>query len=216
MRISIWQLLKNIKSFCEAKCWQHACHITWDNVHDLYGAYSLIENPFKSTSSNHLPNAQWEQSNNGRSRSDSSIDWVGQKAIMAQIFILRVAQGTKGGNAWWVARIEVNDKNPCCHPQPTRGYLHWPHLKVPGCHGMPCPPCPHAPNHLRSSPTSSAYTLVSLWCTLRKLTQPCHSCHWTKLGSMSNFPALSPYVSGHRLFVFFSICRICLMHFHWW
>ena len=132
MRISIWQLLKNIKSFCEAKCWQHACHITWDNVHDLYGAYSLIENPFKSTSSNHLPNAQWEQSNNGRSRSDSSIDWVGQKAIMAQIFILRVAQGTKGGNAWWVARIEVNDKNPCCHPQPTRGYLHWPHLKVPG------------------------------------------------------------------------------------
>ena len=72
------------------------------------------------------------------------------------------------------------------------------------------------PNHLQSSPTPSAYTPVSLWCTLRKLTQPCHSCGWTKLGSMSNFPRLSPYVSGHRLFVFFSICHICLMHFHWW
>src|SRR5258708_24202822 len=70
------------------------------------------------------------------------------------------------------------------------------------------------PNHLRSSPTPSAYTLVSLQCTLRKLAQPCHSCGQTKLGSMSNFPGLSPYVSGHHLFVFFSICHICLMHFH--
>src|SRR5258708_39615966 len=84
------------------------------------------------------------------------------------------------------------------------------------CHGMPCPPCPHAPNHLQSSPTPSTYTLVSLRCTLCKLAQPHHSCGQTKLGSMSNFPGLSPYVSGHRLFVFFSICRICLMHFHWW
>src|SRR5258708_24474398 len=82
------------------------------------------------------------------------------------------------------------------------------------CHGTPHPPRPHAPNHLRSSPTSSAYTLVSLQCTLHKLAQPCHSCHQTKLGSMSNFPRLSPYVSGRRLFVFFSICHICLMHFH--
>src|SRR5258708_16743594 len=82
------------------------------------------------------------------------------------------------------------------------------------CHGTPCPPCPHAPNHLRSSPTPSTYTLVSLRCTLRKLAQPCHSCCQTKLRSMSNFPRLCPYVSGHHLFVFFSICRICLMHFH--
>src|SRR5258707_12735100 len=49
--------------------------------------------------------------------------------------------------------------------------------------------------HPQSSPTPSAYTLVSLRCTLHKLTQPCHSCGWTKLGSMSNFPGLSPYVS---------------------
>src|SRR5258708_92971 len=82
------------------------------------------------------------------------------------------------------------------------------------CHGTPCPPCPHAPDHLRSSPTSSAYTPVSLRSTLCKLAQPRHSCHRTKLGSMSNFPGLSPYVSGHCLFVFFSICHICLMHFH--
>src|SRR5258708_7005526 len=79
------------------------------------------------------------------------------------------------------------------------------------CHGTPCL---HTPNHLRSSLTPSTYTPVSLQCTLHKLTQPCHSCGRTKLGSMSNFPGLSPYVSGHRLFVFFSICRICLMHFH--
>src|SRR5260221_14704956 len=70
------------------------------------------------------------------------------------------------------------------------------------------------PNHLRSSPTPSTYTPVSLRCTLCKLTQPHHSCGQTKLASMSNFPGLSPYVSGHCLFVFFSICRICLMHFH--
>ncbi len=70
------------------------------------------------------------------------------------------------------------------------------------------------PNHLQSSLTLSAYTPVSLRCTLHKLAQPRHSCGWTKLGSMSNFPGLSPYVSGCRLFVFFSICRICLMHFH--
>src|SRR5260221_5203791 len=82
------------------------------------------------------------------------------------------------------------------------------------CHGMPHPPRLHAPDHLRSSPTLSAYTPVSLQCTLHKLAQPRHSCGWTKLGSMSNFPGLSPYVSGCRLFVFFSICRICLMHFH--
>src|SRR5258708_37516367 len=63
-------------------------------------------------------------------------------------------------------------------------------------------------------PTYTAYTPVSLRCTLHKLAQPCPSCGWTKLGSMSNFPGLSPYVSGHHLFVFFSICRICLMHFH--
>src|SRR5258707_8455730 len=80
-----------------------------------------------------------------------------------------------------------------------------------GCHGMPRL---HAPDHLRSSPTPSAYTPVSLRCTLCKLTQPCHSCHRTKLGSMPNFPGLCPYVSGHHLFVFFSICCICLMHFH--
>src|SRR6266436_5521030 len=79
------------------------------------------------------------------------------------------------------------------------------------CHGTPHP---HAPNHLRSSPTLSTYTPVSLQCTLHKLAQPHHSCGWTKLRSMSNFPRLSPYVSGHCLFVFFSICRICLMHFH--
>src|SRR5258707_1371668 len=36
----------------------------------------------------------------------------------------------------------------------------------------------------------------------------------TKLGSMSNFPGLGPYVLGCCLFVFFSICHICLMHFH--
>src|SRR5258705_13478824 len=71
---------------------------------------------------------------------------------------------------------------------------------TPGCHGTPRL---HAPNHLRSSPTPSAYTLVSLQCTLHKLAQPHHSCGWTKLGSMSNFPRLSPYVSGHCLFVFF-------------
>src|SRR6266436_130306 len=82
------------------------------------------------------------------------------------------------------------------------------------CHGMPHPPCPHAPDRLQSSPTLSAYTLVSLQCTLCKLAQPHHSCHWTKLRSMSNFPRLGPYVSGCCLFVFFSICRICLMHFH--
>src|SRR5258708_2141962 len=82
------------------------------------------------------------------------------------------------------------------------------------CHGTPRPPCPHAPDHLRSSLTSSTYTPVSLQCTLRKLAQPRHSCHQTKLGSMSNFPGLSPYVSDHCLFVFFSICHICLMHFH--
>src|SRR5258708_31317343 len=87
------------------------------------------------------------------------------------------------------------------------------------CHGMPHlphlhAPALHAPDHLRSSPTPSAYTPVSLQCTLRKLAQPCHSCGRTKLGSMSNFPRLSPYVSGHRLIVFFSICHICLMHFH--
>ncbi len=68
----------------------------------------------------------------------------------------------------------------------------------------------------RPSPTPSAYTPVSLWYTLRKLAQPRHSCRQTKLGSMSNFPGLCPYVLGHHLFVFFSICRICLMHFHWW
>src|SRR5258708_2604609 len=82
------------------------------------------------------------------------------------------------------------------------------------CHGTPCPPCPHAPNHLQSSPTPPAYTPVSLRCTLHKLAQPRHSCCQTKLGSMSNFPRLCPYVSGHHLFVFFSICHICLMHFH--
>src|SRR5258708_24301988 len=82
------------------------------------------------------------------------------------------------------------------------------------CHGMPHLPCLHTPNHLRSSLTPSAYTLVSLQCTLHKLAQPHHSCGWTKLGSMSNFPGLSPYVSGCHLFVFFSICCICLMHFH--
>src|SRR5260370_18776816 len=75
-------------------------------------------------------------------------------------------------------------------------------------------PHPHTPNHLQSSPTPSAYTLVSLRCTLHKLAQPHHSCGRTKLRSMSNFPRLSPYVSGHHLFVFFSICHICLMHFH--
>src|SRR5258707_11344680 len=66
---------------------------------------------------------------------------------------------------------------------------------------MPHPPRPHTPDHLRSSLTPSAYTPVSLRCTLRKLAQPRHSCHWTKLGSMSNFPRLCPYVSGHHLFV---------------
>src|SRR5258708_38326355 len=66
---------------------------------------------------------------------------------------------------------------------------------------MPRPPHPHAPDHLQSSPTLSAYTPVSLRCTLHKLAQPRHSCHWTKLGSMSNFPRLCPYVSGHHLFV---------------
>src|SRR5260221_12800845 len=50
--------------------------------------------------------------------------------------------------------------------------------------------------------------------TLHKLAQPRHSCHQTKLRSMSNFPGLCPYVLGHHLFVFFSICCICLMHFH--
>src|SRR5258708_1720489 len=80
------------------------------------------------------------------------------------------------------------------------------------CHGTPRPHAP--PNHLQSSPTPSAYTPVSLRCTLCKLTQPCHSCGRTKLRSMSNFPGLSPYVSGRHLFVFFSICCICLMHFH--
>src|SRR5258705_7135343 len=79
------------------------------------------------------------------------------------------------------------------------------------CHGTPHL---HTPDHLQSSPTLSAYTPVSLRCTLHKLAQPHHSCHRTKLGSMSNFPGLSPYVSGRCLFVFFSICRICLMHFH--
>src|SRR5260370_702031 len=73
---------------------------------------------------------------------------------------------------------------------------------------------PHPPNHLQSSPTPSTYTPVSLRCTLCKLAQPHHSCGWTKLRSMSNFPRLTPYVSGRHLFVFFSICRICLMHFH--
>ncbi len=73
------------------------------------------------------------------------------------------------------------------------------------CHGTPCP---HAPNHLWSSLTPSTYTLVSLRCTLCKLAQPHHSCGWTKLRSMSNFPGLSPYVSGCCLFVFFSICRL--------
>src|SRR5258705_12606477 len=38
-------------------------------------------------------------------------------------------------------------------------------------HGMPCLPRLHAPNHLQSSPTLSAYTLVSLQCTLHKLAQ---------------------------------------------
>src|SRR5258707_9001372 len=71
------------------------------------------------------------------------------------------------------------------------------------CHGTPRPLRPHAPDHLRPSPTPSAYTPVSLQCTLRKLAQPRHSCHQTKLGSMSNFPGLCPYVSGHCLFVFF-------------
>src|SRR5258705_6671268 len=56
----------------------------------------------------------------------------------------------------------------------------------------------------RPSPTPSAYTPVSLRYTLHKLAQPCHSCRQTKLGSMSNFPGLCPYVSGHHLFVFFS------------
>src|SRR5258708_36662386 len=83
------------------------------------------------------------------------------------------------------------------------------------CHGTPHPLCLHAPDHLRPSPTPSAYTPVSLQYTLHKLAQPCHSCHRTKLGSMSNFPRLCPYVSGCHLFVFFSICHICLMHFHW-
>src|SRR5258707_1582120 len=73
---------------------------------------------------------------------------------------------------------------------------------------------PTISNHLQPSPTLSAYTPVSLRYTLRKLAQPHHSCRWTKLGSMSNFPGLCPYVSGHHLFVFFSICHICLMHFH--
>src|SRR5258707_357970 len=86
--------------------------------------------------------------------------------------------------------------------------------QCPLCHGLPFFPHPPPPNHLRSSPTPSAYTLVSLRCTLHKLAQPRHSCGWTKLGSMSNFPGLSPYVSGRHLFVFFSICHICLMHFH--
>src|SRR5258708_17830490 len=84
----------------------------------------------------------------------------------------------------------------------------------PLCHGTPHPLHPHAPDHLRPSPTPSAYTPVSLRYTLHKLTQPRHSCHRTKLQSMSNFPGLCPYVSGCHLFVFFSICRICLMHFH--
>src|SRR5258708_5780426 len=79
------------------------------------------------------------------------------------------------------------------------------------CHGTPHL---HAPDHLQSSPTPSAYTPVSLRCTLRKLAQPCHSCGQTKLRSMSNFPGLSPYVLGCHLSVFFSICHICLMHFH--
>src|SRR5258708_32059580 len=82
------------------------------------------------------------------------------------------------------------------------------------CHGTLCLPCPHTPDHLQSSPTPSAYTPVSLQCTLHKLAQPRHSCGQTKLRSMSNFPGLCPYVSGHCLFVFFSICCICLMHFH--
>src|SRR5258708_10352508 len=82
------------------------------------------------------------------------------------------------------------------------------------CHGTPHLLRPHAPDHLRPSPTLSAYTLVSLRYTLHKLAQPCHSCHRTKLGAMSNFPRLCPYASGHPLFVFFSICCICLMHFH--
>src|SRR6266436_7317043 len=79
------------------------------------------------------------------------------------------------------------------------------------CHGTPCL---HAPDHLRSSLTLSTYTPVSLQCTLHKLAQPCHSCHQTKLRPMSNFPGLSPYVLGRRLFAFFSICCICLMHSH--
>src|SRR5258707_15697458 len=73
---------------------------------------------------------------------------------------------------------------------------------------------PTISNHLQPSPPLSAYPPVSLRYTLRKLAQPHHSCRWTKLGSMSNFPGLCPYVSGHHLFVFFSICHICLMHFH--
>src|SRR5258708_15720564 len=55
---------------------------------------------------------------------------------------------------------------------------------------MPRPPHPHAPDHLQSSLTPSAYTPVSLQCTLHKLAQPHHSCGQTKLGSMSNFPSV--------------------------
>src|SRR6266481_357004 len=73
------------------------------------------------------------------------------------------------------------------------------------CHGTPCLPRPHAPDHLRPSLTPSAYTPVSLRCTLCKLAQPHHSCCRTKLGSMSNFPGLCPYVLGHHLCVFCSI-----------
>src|SRR6266436_9231428 len=94
--------------------------------------------------------------------------------------------------------------NWCCRTTGGQG--------CPGmCHGMPHLPHPHTPDHLRSPLTPSPYTPVSLRCTLRKLAQPCHSCGQTKLGSMSNFPGLSPYVSGHCLFVFFSIYHICLM-----
>src|SRR5260221_3730121 len=75
-------------------------------------------------------------------------------------------------------------------------------------HGTPCLLRPHTPDHLRPSLTLSAYTPVSLRYTLHKLAQPRHSCCQTKLGSMSNFPGLCPYVLGRHLFVFFSICRI--------
>src|SRR5258707_10427922 len=132
------------------------------------------------------------------------IAWEIRSHKVWQVASIAVLASINGGEFVKCQSYSCCSSPSCCFIRRCRRMDSICHLGHFSCHGTPRLLRPHAPDHLRPSLTLSAYTPVSLRYTLHKLAQPCHSCCQTKLGSMSNFPGLCPYVSGHHLFVFFS------------